>query len=144
MSVSPFTGVSVNSGVGGSGVGGSSVSAPSSETDQVIAFTSGSNGNGYWFEMHIDGIKIEQVQRSQRSSSSYVAGSSISMPIEMTDENDSATTDFITDATCLDREYTDCVNGSVTSTTVSFFMRALNNDSDQNNADTWTAIWRKG
>jgi len=53
--------------------------APSSETDQVIAFTSGSNGNGYWFEMHIDGIKIEQVQRSQRSSSSYVAGSSISM-----------------------------------------------------------------
>jgi len=118
--------------------------APSSETDQVIAFTSGSNGNGYWFEMHIDGIKIEQVQRSQRSSSSYVAGSSISMPIEMTDENDSATTDFITDATCLDREYTDCVNGSVTSTTVSFFMRALNNDSDQNNADTWIAIWRKG
>jgi len=109
-----------------------------------ILFTSGSNGNGFWFEIYSGGVKVEQVQRSQRAFGSYVAGASIPLPVEMTDQDLVSTTDFITDATCLDREYTDCVNGSVTSTTVSFFMRALNNDSDQNNADTWIAIWRKG
>lgn len=114
-------------------------------TSQEITYTYGSNANGYFFDIEVDTVRVSRSQYRD-----YIAGvfnPTLTMPLQMLDDSDVATTDF--DVTGIITNLGAVASASVdpakkTSTTVSIKLKRLNNGADVSWNFNYNSQWSIG